>query len=1424
VANQSLLWMALPNGLTEDGGLRVSVLLVPRLDPEEDPQHLRSFPEWVDWPATLAKATFHVTYGGATVSVPAAQVAGADRVDGSLLGAPDSSVWRALFEEELAVRGGPYRDHTSEDVLSYETTEVADLVEDLYGTLAANPGDDLPTVTRLLGQARVEQLVGAMRRIDRAFTDEATGVRDTRRQFDEYRRNRLSGFAGVSGTLARAELFHTPPSKQQVVNQRRRHDDRIDATYGSHEQTELPEREEIADQFDFHQILGAMNSYPTVLRRLGVVVDLVLSLDHFAASGDERLTASVTFAPGALSVARRPDISPETHAALSERGFFAVPDPSSGAAAARIVDGLLELDPSRFDLLQVDVDAAGLKIMNFARALDHLSRGELRVDSVSRKEKRLGAPSLRTAGMMLVQRDRGVALGARFARNAKANGQAQDVIDGGQGPLPELWAEDLIRGFRFDVWDGATEVWRSLCRRTASYSIADAVVVEPHAGEEEGTVRLAATKSPDKQTNQDLIWLHEAIVSWAGWSLAVPPPGRAIKPNDKVGTEAQTEAEIPPGLSFSSRFRAAPGSLPRLRFGRRYWVRARAVDLAGNSLLPRDHDFGPEDPERNARAFLRYEPVAAPVAALVNTGGVTERPAEGESMYRMAIRSHNDTPADNTLPTTERARRFAVPQQVSVREAEHHGVLDRHGAVDSKTFDLLAKQKDRSADDPAAALVEEVISTKGPLDKAPVDTTFAVYKDGEALTYLPDPLAEEVAIRIFGVPGVDPTEVMTVPLYPSGGWPDAQPFKIELVESPGDLPAFDAASRTLRVPLGKGDRALLRTSMKLSRHALWELMGIWQWVTSSTAELERQALDGQHWMLTPWHTLELVHAVQRPLRDPEFRDLIVERSNGETSARPRFQAHLSIKSTDRLDLLADWHEPDDRAPGALLDLHRGDTAFSLKVTSPDEYEAKSAENRGGGTPDHRISGIDEIDVGLEWPGSKSHEFHDTRYRRIEYWLQATTKFREYLPEKLATDEEKITVVGDRRVTWIRSSAPPPAPEVLYVVPTFGWSRSRDEDGNASSHRRGGGLRVYLDRPWNVSGYGEMLAVVLAPSDFEGEPESDPAGHPYKKLVTQWGNDPIWESPFVRGIAPSRSSFPLARTAPDTAGGWLPKGAPGTEADQPSGEFTVTGLGSPEARLEIAPHDVFYDPERELWYCDIEIDQGASYWPMVRLAVARYQPVSVSGAELSEVVLVDVMPLVADRWLNVRRGGEGRVHVAVFGNTFSNSSGSQEASQARAYSRINRLTGETRSYEPTEVSPTTVVEVWIEALDAAKGEDFGWERVSAQVVRGGEVGDRGVPRRHFIPEDRGGIAQMLRAQKLRREGRFAEFATSGLPGNITGLFTLWDGTIDLPRGLDARLRLVVAEYEEYIVDDEAPYDDVPEEKGRRLVFVEHVQLE
>ena len=242
---------------------------------------------------------------------------------------------------------------------------------------------------------------------------------------------------------------------------------------------------------------------------------------------------------------------------------------------------------------------------------------------------------------------------------------------------------------------------------------------------------------------------------------------------------------------------------------------------------------------------------------------------------------------------------------------------------------------------------------------------------------------------------------------------------------------------------------------------------------------------------------------------------------------------------------------------------------------------------------------------------KAHEFHDTRYRRIEYWFDATTRFREYLPASLLTTledgkavptEEHIVVTGPRSVTWVPSAAPPPAPRVLYVVPTFGWTRNIDEHGILSSWRRGGGLRVYLDRGWNASGYGEMLAVGPPLKGFAGDPEQAPAAAPYKHYVTQWGNDPIWSSAFVSGLAPAREQFPLMRTAPDATGAWLPPGAPPAEADQRPGGFKVTGLQPPSPNnnygfVDVAPHDVFFDADRGLWYCDIEVSAGSSVLPI-----------------------------------------------------------------------------------------------------------------------------------------------------------------------------------------------------------------------------------
>src|SRR5215207_3202949 len=95
----------------------------------------------------------------------------------------------------------------------------------------------------------------------------------------------------------------------------------------------------------------------------------------------------------------------------------------------------------------------------------------------------------------------------------------------------------------------------------------------------------------------------------------------------------------------------------------------------------------------------------------------------------------------------------------------------------------------------------------------------------------------------------------------------------------------------------------------------------------------------------------------------------------------------------------------------------------------------------------------------------------------------------------------------------------------------------------------------------------------------------------------------------RACAQAFPAGALARWQPDPTGAWLPPSAPSSEADQRPGSFETRPRREGEAIVEVAPHDVFYDAERQLWFCDIEIDQGQSYWPFVRLALARYQPCS-----------------------------------------------------------------------------------------------------------------------------------------------------------------------------------------------------------------------
>jgi hypothetical protein len=212
---------------------------------------------------------------------------------------------------------------------------------------------------------------------------------------------------------------------------------------------------------------------------------------------------------------------------------------------------------------------------------------------------------------------------------------------------------------------------------------------------------------------------------------------------------------------------------------------------------------------------------------------------------------------------------------------------------------------------------------------------------------------------------------------------------------------------------------------------------------------------------------------------------------------------------------------------------------------------------------------------------------------------------------------------------IPSSARPAAPEIAYVVPIFKWDPVKKQGATIKSARSASALRVYLERPWWSSGVDELLGVVTWPNAEAGSAATiDKTVAPF---VSDWGRDPVFNSPVLPSAHPRLASF--------TSSPGILHGS-GLKIDERAGVL-----------VNVAGHPVAYDAARKLWYCDIRIDVGSSYTPIVRLALARYQQHSVPGVELSRIVLADFMQVAPGRGVTVVQK-KGKVTVTVSGKSYS----------------------------------------------------------------------------------------------------------------------------------------------------------------------------
>ncbi|WP_157248159.1 hypothetical protein [Nonomuraea typhae] len=1001
--------------------------------------------------------------------------------------------------------------------------------------------------------------------------------------FDDYRGHEVRTYpakdvsSAVRGGYARAaaDSPEEMPTEHTVTL-----GDEAGARFGAfHERPEdtagLDGPEAFRENVDFHQMISALGDHPLLLRRLGLVFDVSIPAAHVPVNDLHQTIRVLPAWQSLLPAGQSRDVCAHTWY-VHRPGLFAAVGRGASMLGS-LTGGLIALPEEQFSVEQADIDGTVQKALTMDPA-----------DSS-------GFPALRTSGFSVVRDKRAAYLVDDFALAAsrEADLAAFRAID--------LHADDLVRGHRLDVWDERAGRWYSLHERTLDYTVPGDPANSVTGVRAEGFFQVSLAGA-----GAGGLYVHERLISWDGWSLSAPRPGKVLSEDPRAPAPGAPETQpkhVPntacTALPLEIESAVLPGSLPRLRFGRRYRFRIRTVDLAGNGPTLEDApDLGPGYalPGDGPAVFRRFEPVPAPT--LVPRVPFTE----GASTHRLVIRStpgqsageyaaaFNAAPPAGHPPYAAADERHLVAPKAALQLAEWHGMLDAaigsaDPAIRREVYELARREKGR-LDDPGLPGAQTA-GTTGPagtpgLPGAGPGGQGVVLHTGEqvAVPYLPDPLA--LGAVFHGLPGAGGRAFVI--RWDGVSWDRPRSFRLVLAEGRG-APRWDEAARVLTVEAPPGLVATVRVGSLVEAGP--ELLGVLGWCEEELdaqeyAVVARAAAAGRHWMITPWHEVTLVHAVQRPLLEPELSVRAeVNRGPGDTFAHLSGRARLSVATTEQIDLVASWTETiDDLAFDGPRERACSARVFRLPVASGEE-SGVAFDTRSG-----------EV---------ARQEFGDTRFRAVHYHAVAGSAFREYFPPEFA---DQLSVRGPAVLDEVLSSARPLAPKVLYGVPTQRWE-TREDERTVTRIRHGGGVRIYLDRPWFSSGAGELLGV-LGHRSGNPQPYEDVYQH-----VTLIGRDPIYESESLHPLG--LDSFPNAVARAEELR--LPQG------------FDVW----------VAGHRPEYDPATRRWFCDIDLDTGLAYFPFVRLALARYQPRSIGGMHLSEVVQADILRTLPTRTLSVTKG-------------------------------------------------------------------------------------------------------------------------------------------------------------------------------------------
>ena len=709
--------------------------------------------------------------------------------------------------------------------------------------------------------------------------------------------------------------------------------------------------------------------------------------------------------------------------------------------------------------------------------------------------------------------------------------------------------------------------------------------------------------------------------------------------------------------------------------------------------------------------FGRLDPVGSPDVVM------TAPRLPGEELNRVVLRSTTRDVAAEGL-----AGRLLLPPRSTQVEVERHGAIDdANGRPDPTRFGELAARDAyalhldlRSEVDPGAVVDPD---DEGASRFVPIGTPLSVDD-------LPDPLARRLQLRTKQGSILSGDLSRGIPI--SGPfWPEATSVLLVVEEADSFSVSYDESNSKLVVRLPKATTLPLRMSSVFDREDLTRF-GLAEWVARkvipgppdwprsvedlAATPLGQRIVDGLNWTFTPWQTLTLVHAVKDPLRDPEIIPVagftVIDRLLAETASQVTVPARWHGTSTGRLDLLASWTAGIDDGPG---------TARPRRET----VQVVATELDRTGTP-----GADGV---IETSIRTRHDHGDTKYRRIDYSVEATGAFLDHFVETRTVafddgvDGLELDVGATGIVLGTVRLTGPIAKDSGAAVVTFrrddGTVGADDEPVAYAISSTPGDTKAKLTRVNGVipSDTPLTLRFVTNPISHRSNvtrrtvnASARPAAPIVHSVIPTFGWErsrsattaistrttagvriwlerPWWSSGLGEQLAVLYRTG-TAQPAPDqipyvSQWGRDPIHAAGTvvgsmtDATFPArlrDSIALRPPGGPVVRA--VPHRVRFNVARDMWYCDVDLELGA-YWPFVRLALARWQPNAIVAADpddtalsLSPVVLADIAEVAPGRTATVTVSGTfvRNVNVLVQGPSFSTTAVDRAAPVVRAH--------------------------------------------------------------------------------------------------------------------------------------------------------------